>query len=134
MNGQQRLEIELAALAEDYEVRYDAAERTILVENVALAAGWTPRVVTVEIRFSEHFPATAPRVLFPGLLRCHGVVPHPLLVSGQYLVRGQLGDPIVYYPQWRPEQSTLKTVVETVLADLAAYCDPETATNSAGCD
>lgn len=47
-----------------------------------------------------------------------------MLISGQYLVRGQLGDKILYYPEWQPTQ-TLHRLVDTLVADLTRLCEPD---------
>lgn len=120
-----RIQSEVAALHRRYDsVRYEAAARTVVVEGVAPGSGWTPRTVPVRLRVPAGYPHAAPRLVLPGTLRYRGRVPRTLLVSGQFLVRGQLGNPIYFWPQW--EQShTLVDAVDQLLAELAAAADAE---------
>lgn len=119
-----QLRQDVLTLRQDYEsVYYDPDDGAIVVE-VELGSSWTPRIVPLRILFSERYPQAAPRVALPWTLRCHGVVPRHMLISGQYLVRGQLGDKILYYPEWQPTQ-TLHRLVDTLVADLTRICEPD---------
>lgn len=119
-----RLRQDVLTLRQHYgSVRYDPDDGAIVVE-VELGSSWTPRIVPLRILFSERYPQAAPRVALPWHLRCHGVVPRHMLLSGQYLVRGQLGDNILYYPKWESTQ-TLRRLVDTLVTDLNTLCGPD---------
>lgn len=119
-----RLRQDVMTLRQQYRnVRYDPDDRAVVVE-VELGPGWTPQIVPLRLLIPERYPQAAPRVALPWTLRCHGVVPRHLLISGQYLVRGQLGDKILYYPEWQPTQ-TLHRLVDTLVADLTELCEPD---------
>lgn len=115
---------ELAALEDQYTVQYEAAEQTVVVEDVAMPQGYTPEVLTVRLCLPAGYPQTAPRAELPWNLRYQGRVPRHLLVSGQWLVRGQLGDPFVFFPTEWDQGDTLRTVLDAVLDELAAGTDP----------
>jgi hypothetical protein len=114
------LEPELAGLDARYSVTYDAADRTVVVEDVGLPPGYTPRTVTVRLTLPAAYPQAAPRAELPWDLRYQGRVPRHLLASGQWLVRGYLGDPLIFFPAVWDQSDSLRTVVDAVLDDLAA--------------
>lgn len=119
-----RLRKDVMTLRQHYgSVHYDPDDRAVVVE-VELGPGWAPRVVPLRLLIPKRYPQAAPRVALPWTLRCHGVVPRHMLISGRYLVRGQLGDSILYYPEWQPAQ-TLHHLVDTLVADLTRLCEPE---------
>lgn len=115
---------ELTALERRYPVRYEADQRAVHVDDVELPDGWTPRTVTVTLKLPSTYPQAAPRAVIPGTVRYHGRVPRRLLSSGRWLVRGQLGDPFIYWPPWDRHTSTLASVVDAMVNDLAAVHEP----------
>jgi hypothetical protein len=113
------------ALQRDYDVRPSADQRTIVIEDIELPEGWRPRTIDVRIELSEHHPRNPPKWVLPGELRLHGRVPRHILSSGQWLARGQLGDPIIYWPaDWDPAQSSLREETDVMLADLLTADEP----------
>lgn len=115
---------EVATLHQHYSnVRYEADDRVVVLD-AELGEGWSPRVVTMRIRIPQGYPRAVPRIVLPWDLRCDGTIPRQMLISGQYLVRGQLGDNILYYPA-SDQAETLKTLVDTVVRDLNMLCRPD---------
>jgi hypothetical protein len=125
------LESELVGLDQQYTVTYDAADRTVVVADVAVPQGYTPRRVTVRLTLPAGYPQAAPRAELPWDLRYQGRVPRHLLASGQWLVRGYLGDPVIFFPAAWDQSDSLRTVVDAVLDDLAAGTESH---ESEGCD
>ena len=114
-----RLDREVRNLEQRYRTWFDRGERTIVLDEISLPEGWTPQPITVRIDLPDHWPRTAPRLVFPWNLRYKRCVPSYLLNSGQWLVRGTLGDPFIFWPaDWDPQTTTLRNVVETALTDL----------------
>jgi len=119
------LDREYRALQREYDVRPADGEQTLVLEGIELPEGWTPQTISVRIELPEHFPQTAPKWRLPGDLRYEGGVPRHLLISGQWLVRGQLGDDIIYWPaNWKPQRSRLRYETDLMLADLLTADDP----------
>jgi len=112
------LKPDLAALEHRYTVTYDAGDRTVSVEDLPLPDGYTPPRITVRLRLPAAYPQAAPRAELPWDLRYQGRVPRHLLSSGQWLVRGHLGDPIIFFPTWN-QHDRLGAVIEAVLEELA---------------
>ena len=114
-----RLDREIRDLEKHYHAWCDAGERVICIDGMTLPEGWSPRPITVRIDLPDHWPQTAPRLVFPWNLRYERRVPRHLLNSGQWLVRGTLGDPFLYWPaEWDRQTSTLRDVIDTALTDL----------------
>ncbi|USZ68533.1 hypothetical protein NGM10_02045 [Halorussus salilacus] len=107
------------ALQREYDVRPAADEQTIVLDAVELPEGWEPRTIDIRIELSEHHPRNPPKWVLPGELRLNGRVPRHILSSGHWLARGQLGDPIIYWPtDWDPARSSLRQETDVMLADL----------------
>lgn len=115
------------ALQREYDVR-PVDKQTIVLENIELPEGWTPRTIDARIELAEHHPESPPKWVLPGEIRHDGRVPRHLLNSGQWLVRGQLGDNIIYWPQnWDGTRHRLKMATDMMLADLLTVDDMEDA-------
>lgn len=116
---------EYRALQREYEVRPAADTQTIVLENVELPDKWTPRTIDIRINLGEHHPQNPPKWRLPGELRFDGRVPRHLLNSGQWMVRGTLGDDIIYWPaSWNPARSSLRQETDVMLADLLTGVEP----------
>ena len=114
------------ALQREYSVRC-VDERTIQLEAIELPSGWTPTEITVRIDIPTEYPRAAPHWRFPGIIRYQGRVPRHLLTSGQWLVRGTLGDPFIWWPAtWNPHRSTIRGTTDQALADLLTLDERET--------
>lgn len=119
------LDREYPALQREYEVRPAADTQTIVLENVELPEQWTPRTIDIRIDVAEQHPQSPPKWRLPGELRCDGRIPRHLLNSGQWLVRGTLGDDIIYWPtNWDPARSSLRQETDVMLADLLTAVEP----------
>ena len=126
------LQNEYRALQRDYDVRPATDNRTIVLENVELEEGWTPDTIDITIELAEQHPQSPPKWRLPGMLRYNGKVPRHLLTSGQWLVRGHLGDDIVYWPaSWNPARSRLGQTTDVMLADLLTVDEPPPFTEDA---
>ena len=116
---------EYRALQREYDVRPASEDRTIVLENIELPEGWTPETIDIRIDLAEQHPQSPPKWVLPGTLRYDGRVPRHLLNSGQWLVRGQLGDDIIYWPaRWDPARSRLRQTTDVMLADLLTADEP----------
>lgn len=106
-----------------YTVRYDHDDRAVILTDVDLPEDWEPQRIAVAIKLPRHYPDAGPRWEFPGTIRHDGTVPRHLLVAGNWLVRGTLGDPWIYWPpDWNPEASTLVEETDRALSELTADC------------
>lgn len=118
---QLRLPRDYQALQRQYTVRYDSEKRLLRLSDIGLPDGWDPRTTWVQIKLPPHFPASAPRWLFPGDLRYESRIPRHLLTKGNWLVRGTLGDPFIYWPpHWDPDRSTVTAETDRALSELTA--------------
>lgn len=113
-------------LEQQYTVRYDHDDRAVVLGDVDLPDDWEPERIAVVIKLPRHYPDAGPRWEFPGTIRRDGTVPRHLLISGNWLIRGTLGDPWIYWPpQWDAEESDLVNETDRALSELTADCAPE---------